>query len=61
VGQLVLQVGAGLLGLFLVGRAGGLALAPAGVRVNPLKHEGVAVLEPLHPDRSLEERFFSRT
>jgi hypothetical protein len=51
VGQFILQVRPGPLGFLVVSRLGALALAPAGVRVDPLEHEGFAVLEPLHPDR----------
>jgi hypothetical protein len=44
VGKLVLEVLAGILGLVAVRRPGGLALAR--VRVDPLKYESFAVLEP---------------
>src|SRR5262249_44299348 len=44
------EVAALLLGQLLVGRLGGLALAPAGVGVVPLEYEMGAVGEALHPD-----------
>src|SRR5262249_19001302 len=50
--EVALQVAAGLLGLGFVGRLRRLALALARQRVDPLEHEGGAVLEPLHPDNN---------
>src|SRR5262249_38727704 len=49
--QVGFQVNPLVLGFLRVGRLGTLALALAGVRVDPLQHESVAVLEPLHPNR----------
>src|SRR5262245_1530705 len=49
--QFILLVGALLLGLLLVVRLCALAFASARFGVEPLEHEGRAVLEPLHPYR----------
>src|SRR5262249_48013870 len=48
--QLILQVGSFLFRLQWIAGLGGLALALAGNRVMPLKHEEGAVLELLYPD-----------
>jgi hypothetical protein len=49
--QVAFQVHALLLGHLLAGRLSASALTLARLRVEPLQHQGLAVLEVLHPDR----------